>query len=130
MLQLRLVTDGAQPLFEVLVIDKGPGMADVEACMRDGFSTKGTAGTGLGAMRRLAAEFDVYSKHGSGTVVVSRMAQQPKPEQSALMSGVVKAPARGETVCGDAVTVIDGERGPVIVMADGLGHGPAAAESL
>src|SRR3954452_5934562 len=33
---------------EVLALDKGPGMADIAACMRDGFSTGGTPGNGLG----------------------------------------------------------------------------------
>ena len=39
------------PALDVFAIDRGPGMADVGACLRDGFSTAGTPGTGLGAVR-------------------------------------------------------------------------------
>src|SRR4051794_40492995 len=45
-----------QVALEVLALDKGPGMADVAACMRDGFSTGGTPGNGLGAVQRLARQ--------------------------------------------------------------------------
>ncbi len=127
LLQCRIVSDGGVPELEVLAIDKGPGMHDVDACLRDGFSTSGTAGTGLGAIRRLSAEFDIYSRIGSGTVLVGRVPQQKIGTPSGISSGIVKAPARGETVCGDAVEVMSSSRGPVVVMADGLGHGPAAA---
>src|SRR5687767_4155694 len=43
---------------EVLSIDTGPGIKDIGQCMRDGFSTTGTAGNGLGAVQRLSDEFD------------------------------------------------------------------------
>ena len=48
-------------------IDHGPGM-NVDACLRDGFSTAGTAGTGLGAIRRLAHQFEAFSTP-AGTIV-------------------------------------------------------------
>ena len=47
------------PCLEVLAIDSGPGMDDVERCLRDGFSTSGTPGTGLGSVRRMSTEFDI-----------------------------------------------------------------------
>src|SRR6185503_6250659 len=37
---------------DVLALDRGPGMANVDRCFEDGFSTAGSAGTGLGAVRR------------------------------------------------------------------------------
>ena len=54
---------------EVLALDNGPGMADLAASMRDGHSTSGTAGSGLGAMQRLADRFAVQTRPGRGTVV-------------------------------------------------------------
>src|SRR5882724_7931777 len=45
---------------DIFSIDRGPGMSDTDACLRDGFSSAGTAGTGLGAIRRLSQEFDIY----------------------------------------------------------------------
>jgi len=62
---------------ELIACDRGRGMVDVEECLRDGFSTGGTAGTGLGAIRRLATTFDIYSVHGMGTVVLAQVLVTP-----------------------------------------------------
>ena len=64
---------------ELLALDKGPGMADVAVCLRDGYSTGGSPGTGLGAIERLSQSFDIYSQPGRGTVVFARLS----PRQSA-----------------------------------------------
>jgi anti-sigma regulatory factor (Ser/Thr protein kinase) len=61
------------PGIEVLAIDAGPGMTNVSQCMRDGFSTTGTPGNGLGAVRRLSRVFDVYSRPSHGTVIVAHV---------------------------------------------------------
>jgi anti-sigma regulatory factor (Ser/Thr protein kinase) len=66
----RVGVDGAG--VEVVGIDAGPGMADIEKCLADGYSTGGTAGNGLGAVQRLSDEFDIWSAP-SGTVVLSRL---------------------------------------------------------
>lgn len=58
---------------EILSIDSGPGMADVYRCLEDGVSTGGTPGNGLGAVRRLSDEFDIFSTVPGGTVVLSRI---------------------------------------------------------
>src|SRR5689334_24785667 len=58
---------------EVLALDKGPGMADVAACMRDGFSTGGTPGNGLGAVQRLTRQLLIHSRPGAGTAVLVRL---------------------------------------------------------
>ncbi|MEW6270752.1 MAG: anti-sigma regulatory factor [Thermodesulfobacteriota bacterium] len=47
--------------------DKGPGIADIAAAMRDGYSTGGGLGLGLGGARRLANEFEIESEPGVGT---------------------------------------------------------------
>ena len=49
--------------------DHGPGIADVEAAMRNGFTTGGGLGLGLGGARRLSNEFEIQSRPGEGTVV-------------------------------------------------------------
>jgi anti-sigma regulatory factor (Ser/Thr protein kinase) len=66
------------PGVEVIALDRGPGMADVSACLRDGYSTAGSAGIGLGAVVRLSAEFDIYSQP-SGTVVLARLFRDGRP---------------------------------------------------
>jgi anti-sigma regulatory factor (Ser/Thr protein kinase) len=71
-------TNGVAPAVEVLALDRGPGMADPAACMRDGHSTAGTQGTGLGAVRRMAAEFDLLSRPARGPPSSPRSAR-PRP---------------------------------------------------
>lgn len=115
---------------EVVAVDEGPGIADVERSLGDGFSTGGTPGTGLGAVRRLAEDFDLHSTVPEGTVVVARIraAGRAGPEHS-LWPGAVSLAAPGERVCGDGwAFALDGERASLVV-ADGLGHGPDAAEA-
>jgi len=121
---------------EVLVLDRGAGIADVSSALRDGYSTAGTPGTGLGAVARVADWFDIYSGPGQGTVVVARVwnreGQAPAPahlRSAGLEMGVVCLPYRGEFVCGDAWTAAATEQGALLMVADGLGHGPAAAEA-
>lgn len=50
--------------------DQGPGMADVEQAMQDGYSSAGGLGLGLGGARRLSSEFEIQSEPGRGTTVV------------------------------------------------------------
>jgi len=115
--------DGASTL-EILSIDKGPGMQDVARCMTDGYSTIGTAGTGLGAVRRLSDDFDIYSVHGEGTLVMARFGKAPD-----IRFGAICVPMHGEVECGDAWHLVgDGDRTSLILI-DGLGHGAFAAEA-
>lgn len=53
--------------------DTGPGIADIEQAMTDGFSTARTLGHGLGGARRLVNEFDIQSQPGTGTRVTVRL---------------------------------------------------------
>jgi serine/threonine-protein kinase RsbT len=55
----------------VLVIarDKGPGIADIERVLQDGYSTGGGLGLGLSGAKRLMDEFDIVSKVGQGTTI-------------------------------------------------------------
>ncbi|HXR94102.1 MAG TPA: anti-sigma regulatory factor [Steroidobacteraceae bacterium] len=50
-------------------VDQGPGIPDVEAALRDGFTTGGGLGLGLGGARRLCNEFSIDSAPGKGTRV-------------------------------------------------------------
>ena len=117
---------------EVIAIDEGPGIADVDRSLGDGYSTGSTPGTGLGAVRRLAGEFDIHSSVPQGTVVVARVrAQGPTPPdaENAIVVGAISLAAPGETVCGDGWGfALHGNKANVVVV-DGLGHGPDAAEA-
>lgn len=113
---------------EVLAVDSGPGMKNVQECLNDGYSTGGTPGNGLGAVRRLSSEFDIFSRENGGSVVFSRVhaeADRFKLAKGATW-GVVSRNARGETVCGDIWCLVESDSGAAILVADGLGHGPEA----
>jgi anti-sigma regulatory factor (Ser/Thr protein kinase) len=119
----KLGNDDATSI-ELLAIDPGPGMQDIERCMTDGYSTAGTPGTGLGAVRRLAREFDIHSEPGAGTVVMARFGAATQ-----LCYGAVNLPLDGEVVCGDAWDLAEGPQGFALFVVDGLGHGAFASEA-
>ncbi len=56
----------------VVARDHGPGIADVELAMRDGFSTAKSLGLGLPGARRMMDEFEIVSQLGQGTTVTMR----------------------------------------------------------
>ena len=118
-------------LVEVMSLDVGPGIRDIPASLVDGFSTGGTAGQGLGAVRRLSQVFDIYSRAPGGTVVLSRLsADGAAPRTSGpVEAGVVRIPAPGEHVCGDNWSLVPRDGRWLLLVADGLGHGPQAMEA-
>lgn len=115
---------------EVVSIDEGPGIPDVDRSMGDGFSTGGTPGTGLGAVRRLSQHFDLHSAVPGGTVILARVRPEGIDEpEGAVCVGAVALVAPGEHVCGDGwAFAIEHDRA-ALMLADGLGHGPSAAEA-
>jgi anti-sigma regulatory factor (Ser/Thr protein kinase) len=125
-LLMRMVTDEPAE-FEVLAIDSGPGIAEPARYFRDGQSTTGTSGTGLGAITRLATEWDFHTTVGKGTVLVARV--RGKAAAPLMHVGVVQRAQRGESECGDGWYVWFGPDGWTCVVADGLGHGPLAAKA-
>jgi len=116
---------------QLLAVDGGPGIADVAKCLQDGFSSGGTRGTGLGAVKRLSDDFDVYSGVGSGTIILSRVSdgRRTRRHSSTFTWAALSTPAPGETVCGDVWRIRDAEAEIAIMVADGLGHGPLAADA-
>jgi len=114
---------------EILAVDRGPGLADVGAALRDGYSTAGSHGTGLGAVSRLSDEFDLYSTPGAGTIVVSRVWSDGPPARGSPAVAGICSIMEGEPVAGDAFAVAEVGGRTRIIVADGLGHGPAAHEA-
>jgi anti-sigma regulatory factor (Ser/Thr protein kinase) len=113
---------------EILALDRGSGMADVTACLQDGYSTRGTSGNGLGAVKRLAREVLIHSVQGSGTAVLVRIGGPPEPMEKSRTTASLCVPKPGETVCGDTAAIVARPDGTVgLLLADGLGHGPHAA---
>ena len=131
MLLLRAIEPAATTGIEILSLDQGPGMVDVDECLQDGFSTGGTAGNGLGAIRRLSDFFELYSIAGKGTAILTHFWANPiyQRVEKTLEIGVVCLPKRGETVSGDAWSSHIEPHRSLLLVADGLGHGPAAASA-
>jgi anti-sigma regulatory factor (Ser/Thr protein kinase) len=122
-----LARDGVAGI-ELIAIDAGPGMGNLAASMVDGTSTTGTYGAGLGAMKRLSQEFDIFTAPGKGTVIGLCLWQGGvAPAEGNLQLGTVCQPIAGETACGDAWSVAFAPASARVLLADGLGHGPQAA---
>lgn len=124
-------TDDENHALVILSIDKGPGIANVPAAMRDGYSTGGSPGTGLGAISRAAGRFDLYS--GKGTAVLCRIDPDHYRPPVALgqpsritIAGVCTPKHAGDDP-GDSWIAVVGRDMVTIAIADGLGHGTAAA---
>lgn len=115
---------------ELLAIDKGPGIADVGTSLADGYSTAGSAGTGLGAISRQADHFAVYSRSDRGTVISARFVLTPPTATPAASDiCVVRDTYPGESVSGDGWAFQISARGPTLLVVDGSGHGPLAAQA-
>jgi anti-sigma regulatory factor (Ser/Thr protein kinase) len=113
---------------EVLAIDRGPGMANVAESMRDGHSTAGSPGTGMGALQRMTTGFEIWSQPGKGTIARFEVwSRAPAASPRALPAGAISLPKAGEEVCGDAWTLVQGRGRLVLLVVDGLGHGRDAA---
>ena len=67
---VEAVSDGIRRGIRLTFEDNGPGIADIEQAMRDGFSTAGGLGLGLSGAKRLSSEFSITSAPGQGTRVV------------------------------------------------------------
>jgi anti-sigma regulatory factor (Ser/Thr protein kinase) len=128
---LGVVRRAGTDLLRAVTIDAGPGSRDIEALIADGVSTAGTLGIGLGAVRRLATTLDLYSLPAVGTVAEAQLAAERGPAPRPDVAWLTR-PLGSSGPCGDAVAHRALPDGHLVMVADGLGHGPlaAAASSL
>jgi len=68
-MRLETLNDGIRRGIRVTFSDQGPGIADIALAMKDGYSTAGGLGLGLGGTKRLVNEFNIESEPGKGTTV-------------------------------------------------------------
>ena len=129
-------TDGSRGGMQIIALDNGAGIADIAASMSDGYSTAGTAGKGFGAIIRQSQFFDIASWAGLGTAVLVRLVSEKATGSLPVDSsdprptiGAVCVPFPGEDVCGDSWSSSTESGATTIMVADGLGHGPDAAEA-
>lgn len=128
--------DGAASLVQIVAIDHGPGMPDVASALRDGFSTTSSLGAGLGTCRRVSDDFDLHSTVGLGTVALARIGARPGRRRApdrfpapAVRAGGVNIPFAGAEFSGDAWAWVRTGDLTTLMLADGLGHGLAAARA-
>jgi anti-sigma regulatory factor (Ser/Thr protein kinase) len=139
-------TLGSQPGLELFYWDAGPGIYDLDRAVRDGVSTSGSLGAGMGAIRRLMDEFDVYStvkqttrlslsaarRTTHGTALLARKWVAPaRPVDIALAKriGVWCRPHPNEQLCGDAYFMRERDGRTLLAVIDGLGHGGGAKQA-
>lgn len=115
---------------EVLALDKGPGIADISRAMVDGYSTAGSAGSGLGAIKRLSTLLEIYSRRGLGTAALARIASEPvKPTAAGFLACCLARPMHRGEPCGDAGAWVGEDGAASVCLVDGLGHGSEAAKA-
>lgn len=68
-MQAEMLEDGTRRGVRLIFEDQGPGISDIAAALRDGFTTGAGMGLGLGGSKRLSNEFDIRSAPGEGTRV-------------------------------------------------------------
>jgi anti-sigma regulatory factor (Ser/Thr protein kinase) len=132
---LELFQDNFKSALQLYAIDQGTGVSNTSICVQDGYSTVNTCGTGLGAIKRLASQFDFYSSVGQGTILWAKV-EKPLPtktnkiasESSNLFEwGAICVPVAQEEVSGDAwSTYTMADNTQLFMLVDGLGHGPDA----
>ena len=69
---LRVLENEEKKGIEVVAKDNGPGITDIEAAMKDNYSTSNSLGVGLPGVKRLMDEVEVETKPGAGTKITTR----------------------------------------------------------
>jgi anti-sigma regulatory factor (Ser/Thr protein kinase) len=126
-----LVEEGRVGL-QITSQDSGPGIADVEQALADGFSTVGSLGYGLGAVYRIMDVLDITSQPGQGTrIVCKRWARAPaqRPLSRRLDCGAASRAHPLMDVSGDAFVLKQWGEGALVGVIDGLGHGQFAYQA-
>ena len=117
---------------EVISSDLGPGIADIDKAMTDGYSTSGSLGIGLSAVNRLMDEFKISSNTAEGTLVTTRKWVKPESRYAHLPDfelSVFSRPLPGQKYNGDAYFVKRYKDKIIFAVVDGLGHGQGAKEA-
>jgi anti-sigma regulatory factor (Ser/Thr protein kinase) len=119
---------------EIYCLDKGKGIDNVVKIMNDGYSTSNTLGHGLGSIKRLSNDFQIYSLRDWGTVQYIRICEKADPKAPPIPIGfnydVISVNYPGEIVCGDGYYIKHTSKGFQIFVGDGLGHGEHANEAV
>lgn len=113
---------------EIIGLDNGPGIKEINAMMKDGTSTKGTLGHGLGSIQRLSDTFQLYSLPNWGSIILARkyLGTLPARAKEKVEVRSINVPKPNETVSGDGIYSYLTPEYYKVISLDGLGHGPDA----
>jgi len=132
---------------EITAQDKGPGIKDVDEIMKDGVSSKGTMGGGIGAIKRLMDSFEIHSNYNDskyisfdskhtelesmGTLIRLRKSPRnsPKLKENDIKFSILSRPYPGMGVNGDYYYIKKIKYRCIFAVIDGLGHGIEANSS-
>ncbi|RZJ51239.1 MAG: serine/threonine protein kinase [Flavobacterium sp.] len=119
---------------EIFCLDNGVGIDNVVKIMSDGYSTSNTLGHGLGSIKRLSNDFQIYSMKGWGTVQYVKICEKADmdiiPNPAGFNYSALSVNYPGENVCGDGYYIKQSANGFKIFVGDGLGHGVNAHEAV
>jgi anti-sigma regulatory factor (Ser/Thr protein kinase) len=130
---VKLIEEAEIQGIEIISVDSGAGIADVNRVMEDGVSTKGSLGQGLGAIRRLSQVFQVYSQRNWGTIILVRVFNEELPGFRRPPKADIRylaLPKPGEEYCGDGFASVTTPQYIKLFFGDGLGHGPEAEKAV
>ncbi|SHH64917.1 ATP-binding protein [Flavobacterium defluvii] len=123
-----------QNQIEIYCLDNGIGFENVAKIMNDGYSSSNTLGHGLGSIKRLSNDFQIYSMKNWGCVQYVKICEKPEyivpPFQSGLNYSTIAVNYPGEKLCGDGYYIKQSRKGFQIFVGDGLGHGESANEAV
>jgi anti-sigma regulatory factor (Ser/Thr protein kinase) len=118
---------GGERGIEITGVDGGPGLVDATAALDAPLRAHGSLGVGVGAVRRLSSAIDVDVRVREGTKIVARLfADEVAPGRHV---GIYGRPHPDERASGDHAAFVRTGDGEVLIVVDGLGHGPAAREA-
>lgn len=126
------------PALDIFAMDYGPGIPNLAAAMQDGYTTSGTLGKGLGAIRRLSSESEFYSVPAAlsgstpwqGMAVWARFYPRAADRPPAYQLGCYLRAYESSGHNGDLIRAeVHGQRLRWLHL-DGLGHGREAADAV
>ncbi|MFP4154705.1 MAG: ATP-binding protein [Halothiobacillaceae bacterium] len=128
------------PFLDIFALDYGPGIHDLALASEDGYSSSETLGKGLGSIRRLSDELQVYTRtqqpdtprKWTGTALLARFwptARRPQPWPRGIGVGLYSRSLADDRHNGDIIYLRTSDEGLRWLHLDGLGHGREARDT-
>lgn len=127
---------------EITARDKGPGIEDIDNSIKDGISSKGTMGGGIGALKRLMDSFEIYSNCVSGKSIHSQLesigtliilkkwaSNKFKHDTDDVKVSLLSTPCAGAEANGDYYYIKKFKDRCIFAVIDGIGHGEEASSA-